>query len=68
MRLPSLKKGMAVTAVDNLDDYIKEIREVSEKEQLPLKAIRADVMKYKETDVFDLVLCMGNSLNFFNPG
>jgi cyclopropane fatty-acyl-phospholipid synthase-like methyltransferase len=62
------KKGMEVTAVDNLEEYIIEVRESSDKEQLPLKAIQADVMKYKPEDVFDLVLCMGNSLNFFNPG
>ncbi len=60
------RKGMAVTAVDNLDDYINEVREVAEREQLALKAIKADVMKYRGDDQFDLILCMGNSLNFFN--
>lgn len=60
------KKGMAVTAVDNLGDYINEINEVSEKEQLPLKAIKHNVTDYRIDDVFDLALCMGNSLNFFN--
>ncbi len=60
------KKGMNVTAVDNLGDYIKEINEVAEKEQLPLKAIQENVINYTIDDVFDLALCMGNSLNFFN--
>ncbi len=60
------RKGMAVTAVDNLSDYINEISELAEKEQLPLKAIRTDVLRYKTGELFDLVICMGNSLNFFN--
>ena len=60
------KKGMAVTAVDNLGDYINEISEVAEKEQLPLKAIKTDVLQYRTGEIFDLVICMGNSLNFFN--
>ncbi|MBC7873023.1 MAG: class I SAM-dependent methyltransferase [Ferruginibacter sp.] len=60
------KKGIAVTAVDNLADYINEINEVSKKEELPLKAVQADVISYKIDDVFDLAICMGNSLNFFD--
>jgi 2-polyprenyl-3-methyl-5-hydroxy-6-metoxy-1,4-benzoquinol methylase len=60
------RKGMAVTAVDNLGDYTNEILEVAEKEQLPLKVIKADVTGYKQDEPVDLVLCMGNSLNFFN--
>jgi SAM-dependent methyltransferase len=60
------KKGMAVTAVDNLSDYISEISEVAEKEQLPLQAIKSDILRYKTGEEFDLVLCMGNSLNFFD--
>jgi cyclopropane fatty-acyl-phospholipid synthase-like methyltransferase len=59
------KKGMAVTAVDNLEDYIIEISEIAEKEQLPLKLVKTDILKYKADDDFDLVICMGNSLNFF---
>lgn len=60
------KKGMAVTAVDNLPDYINEISEVAEREQLALKAVKTDVLRYKGSEEFDLVICMGNSLNFFN--
>lgn len=62
------KKGMAVTAVDNLSDYIHEISELAENEQLPLKAVQTDVLKYKTGEEFDLALCMGNSLNFFHAG
>jgi cyclopropane fatty-acyl-phospholipid synthase-like methyltransferase len=60
------KKGIAVTALDNLDDYISEIKKVAEEEKLPIKAIKADVLQYKIDDKYDLALCMGNSLNFFN--
>ena len=62
------KKGMIVTAVDNLGDYIAEISETAKKEQLPLKVIKDNVIDYTIDDVFDLALCMGNSLNFFNAG
>ncbi len=60
------KKGINVTAVDNLHDYIAEIEKTSREEQLPLKAVQADVINYKADDIFDLVICMGNSLNFFD--
>jgi len=60
------KKGVHVTAVDNLDAYIHEIKEAVEKENLPVKAIKADVINYRIEDYFDLVICMGNSINFFD--
>ncbi len=60
------RKGIPVIAIDNLGDYISEITEVADKELLPLKAVRADVVNYKISGEFDLVICMGNSLNFFN--
>lgn len=60
------RKGMNVTAIDNLADYIKEIGEVAKKENLPVNAIQSDVINYKADADFDLALCMGNSLNFFN--
>jgi SAM-dependent methyltransferase len=60
------RKGIVVTAVDNLGDYIAEINEVTEKEQLPLRVFQEDVISYQIEDDFDLTICMGNSLNFFN--
>ncbi len=62
------KKRMAVMAVDNLEDYIIEISETAEKEQLPLKVVKSDILKYTSNDEFELAICMGNSLNFFNAG
>ncbi len=60
------KKGINVTAVDNLDEYITEINEVSGEDDLPLKAIKADIIKYEAEGIFDLAVCMGNSLCFFD--
>ena len=60
------KKGIVVTAVDNLGDYIDEIKQVAEKDNLPLQAVKHDVITYPLDADFDLAICMGNSLNFFN--
>jgi len=60
------KKGVHVTAVDNLGAYIDEIKNVAENEHLPLKIEKADVKTYEPDESYDLVICMGNSLNFFD--
>ena len=60
------RKGISVVAVDNLGDYTNEISETADKEQLSLKVLNADVINCTMDDVFDLAICMGNSLNFFN--
>ena len=58
--------GINVTAVDNLKSYKTEIEKISRKERLPVEVICESVLKYRTTDNFDLVLCMGNSLNFYD--
>ncbi len=58
------RKGMQVTAVDNLEEYIEEIQKISSEENLSLNAIQSDVLNYKSFQEFDLAICMGNSLNF----
>lgn len=60
------RKGVRVTAVDNLKDYVDEIQQVALSENLSLQAIRSDVLNYTGSEKFDLSICMGNSLNFFN--
>jgi 2-polyprenyl-3-methyl-5-hydroxy-6-metoxy-1,4-benzoquinol methylase len=60
------RKGIEVTAIDNLADYINEIKAVTEKEKLPVNIIQANVLDFITDDRFDLAICMGNSLNFFN--
>lgn len=59
------RKGIAVTAVDNLPAYIDEVRRTVETEQLPVEAVCAPVIGYQPEGSFDLAICMGNSLNFF---
>src|SRR3982750_3610290 len=46
------KEGIEETAVEN---------------QLPIDAINSDVMQFTTEAKFDLVICMGNSFNFFSP-
>jgi 2-polyprenyl-3-methyl-5-hydroxy-6-metoxy-1,4-benzoquinol methylase len=60
------RKGVHVTAVDNLRDYIEDIQKTAGLENLPLNYIQSDILKYNSPEKFDLAICMGNSLNFFN--
>lgn len=60
------RKGMHVTAVDNLPGYVEEIKDVTSIEKLPLDAICEDVLKMRMEKEYDAVICMGNSLQFFN--
>lgn len=60
------KKGISVTAVDNLNEYIDEINETAGNDNLPIKAIKTDVIRYEADGIFDLALCMGNSICFFD--
>ena len=59
------KKGIVVTAVDNLGDYIDEIKLVAEKDNLPLQAVKHDVITYPVDADFDLAICMGKVI--FQP-
>lgn len=60
------RKGISVTAIDNLPAYITEINELAAREQLPVEATVSNVVNHRPLKQFDLVMCMGNSLNFFN--
>lgn len=60
------RKGLQVTAIDNLSDYINDINKSSAIEKLPVKARVENIMESKCQHLFDLAICMGNSLNFFN--
>jgi 2-polyprenyl-3-methyl-5-hydroxy-6-metoxy-1,4-benzoquinol methylase len=60
------RKGVQVTAVDNLEEYVDEIRQIALSENLPLQPIQSDILDYQATGRYDLAICMGNSLNFFN--
>ena len=59
-------RGLNVVAVDNLSDYINEINEKTENKSLPIESICADILEMQIDQEFDAVICMGNSLQFFN--
>jgi SAM-dependent methyltransferase len=61
------RRGMEVTAVDNLKEYIDDVREISIRENLNIDAVQANVISYRTAKTYDLAICMGNSLNFFPP-
>jgi cyclopropane fatty-acyl-phospholipid synthase-like methyltransferase len=60
------EKGMEVTAVDNLPDYINEIRAKAVVLNLSVHALQQSVLDYTPARKYKLIICMGNSLNFFD--
>jgi cyclopropane fatty-acyl-phospholipid synthase-like methyltransferase len=62
------RKGLNVTSIDNLTEYVSEIKNAVQKESLPIKCIEENILDYQPTGFFNLAICMGNSLNFFNQG
>ncbi len=60
------RRGLNVTSVDNLAEYINEIKEEANKETLPINAICEDVLEVQINKQYNAVICMGNSLQFFN--
>jgi SAM-dependent methyltransferase len=60
------RREIQVTAIDNLNAYIEEIRVKASEQNLPVKAIQADVLHAKLSDTYDAAICMGNSFAFFD--
>jgi len=60
------KRGIHVTAVDNLKEYIEEINRKAGEDSLPVEGIQGDLQTIKVTGVYDAAICMGNSFNFFD--
>ena len=60
------KRGMQVTAIDNLQSYIDEIKSKAAEQKLPVKAVQQDALHANLDDIYDAVICMGNSFAFFN--
>ena len=60
------RRGIKVTAVDNLPEYINEIKYKTEKENLPVETLCEDVLEMRIEQQYDAAICMGNSLQFFN--
>ena len=63
--IPLAQQGISVTAVDNLNEYIEEIKKTAASENLPIEAFASDILSFSTEKTFDLAICMGNSLNFF---
>ena len=60
------KNGIKVIAVDNLEEYTAELNEKAVTQNLEIKSICADIIELQFEQEFDAVICMGNSLQFFN--
>jgi cyclopropane fatty-acyl-phospholipid synthase-like methyltransferase len=60
------RRGLSVTAVDNLRDYVDEITAKADAEKLPVEPICIDVLEMQIDRQYDAAICMGNSLQFFN--
>jgi cyclopropane fatty-acyl-phospholipid synthase-like methyltransferase len=61
------RRGVNVTAVDNLQEYIDEIGIAAEKEGLDIVTLQNDVLTINlENQLFDVAICMGNSFAFFD--
>ena len=60
------KRGMEVTAIDNLEDYIQEINEKAANQSIHVKGVQADVVAVELNGTYDAIICMGNSFSFFN--
>ncbi|MGZ3949382.1 MAG: SAM-dependent methyltransferase [Flavisolibacter sp.] len=60
------RRGVRVTAIDNLADYIDEIRDKAAHENLPVDAVTDDILYANLKGVYDAIICMGNSFAFFD--
>ena len=60
------RRGLKVTAIDNLPDYINEIKDKAIIENLKIESLCEDVLEMQIDQQYDAVICMGNSLQFFN--
>ena len=60
-------RGINVTAVDNLETYIDEIKSKAKEHKLEIKTIQSDLLIVDlNNQLFDAAICMGNSFNFFD--
>src|SRR5574337_311597 len=60
------RRGVQVTAIDNLQAYVDEIKTKASEENLPVKASQADILHAQLNDVYDAAICMGNCFAFFD--
>lgn len=60
------KRGMNVTAIDNLTEYVDEVKAKASEFNLAVHAETSDVLQMKLNEVYDAAICMGNSFAFFD--
>jgi len=60
------KRYVAVTAVDNLKEYIGEIDLKASMQGLNIDTVQTSVLDLRLEEKYDAAICMGNSFNFFN--
>jgi SAM-dependent methyltransferase len=60
------KRGIDVTSIDNLNEYIEEIKANAHQHNLPVRGIKAGILEVELQENYDAIICMGNSFSFFN--
>jgi SAM-dependent methyltransferase len=60
------RRGLQVTAIDNLQAYIEEIRIKASEQNLAITPIQSDILQVRLDEFFDAAICMGNSFAFFD--
>lgn len=60
-------RGCSVLALDASDTAIAHLRELAERESLPLRAAAADLRSFELTEDFDAVVCIGLLMFFDCP-
>ena len=60
------RRGGQVTAIDNLQEYIDEIKLKASEQNLDITAIQSDILQVKLDKLYDAAICMGNSFSFFD--
>jgi len=60
------RRGAQVTAIDNLQEYIDEIKIKASKQNLGIDAIQSDILHVTLDELYDVAICMGNSFAFFD--
>ena len=60
------RRGYAVTAIDNLKDYIEEINSAAVEENLPVQAFVGGALETPFHRQHKAIICMGNSFAFFD--
>jgi len=60
------KRGIDVTSIDNLSEYIEEIKAKAQEQNLPVRGLQAGILEVELKENYDAIICMGNSFSFFN--